>query len=98
MAEKLKCGICGQRRLEEQCHIIVLTHEEKAALLANNTTPPKECVYCKPCWNILKDPITGPTLMKGLFQIQLREIGVPQAEGRARRYHAALLEKMKKTV
>lgn len=92
---KLRCGVCGATRPEKACHVITLTEEERRVLTPQGESPPpRELNYCKPCWKTLSDPMSGPSLMKGLLQVGLRQLGVSNAESIAKRYHAKLIEKI----
>lgn len=95
MSEKLQCGICGASRPRGSCHIIVLTDAEKAQMLASGKQPEDEYIYCKPCWRVLSDRATGPSLYKGLIQARLRQLGVDNAEKIAQHHHDALVAKIK---
>lgn len=94
-AEKLRCGVCGTNRPRGSCHIIVLSDEEKAQLRAAGQRPLNEYVYCKPCWRTLSNPASGPSVIKGLVQARLRQLGVGDAEKIAQRFHNRLVEKIK---
>jgi len=61
-----------------------------------NDNPPKELAYCQPCWKTLSDPISAPAFMKGLFQTQLKQLGVANAEDLASKFHTELLKKASK--
>lgn len=95
MGTPAKCVNCGAGRSREVCHIITLTAEERAVLRDSGAKPEVEYVYCKPCWRRLSDPKTGPSIMKGLLQIQLRQFGVEDAERIATRYHDRLVDRIK---
>lgn len=71
-----KCLICGGEREREDCHIIVLSEEERAHV----PEPLDEYVYCKPCWKVISDPTAGPSLMSGIASHYLRRIGVSKPE------------------
>jgi NAD-dependent dihydropyrimidine dehydrogenase PreA subunit len=90
-ADELHCGICGDARPRASCHIVRLTDEEGAIL----GTDDKECVYCKPCWRTLSNPLIGASLTKGLLLARLRRLGVGDAEKIAERYHAKLVSRIK---
>lgn len=90
-ADELRCGICGTLRPRGSCHVIPLTDEDRKTL----GTELKECVYCKPCWRTLSNRVSGPSLMKGLLQAHLRQLGVGDAEMIAERYHNRLVSKIK---
>lgn len=95
MAKDLNCGICGVGRPRGSCHVIQLTAEEKADLRRNGQKPQNEYIYCKPCWRTLSNPVTGPSVMKGLVQARLRQLGVDDAGDIAQRYYNRLVEKIK---
>ena len=84
------CTICRQDR--ENCKIFQLTAAEKREFEAKEIKPPEELAYCQPCWKTISDPVSGPALMKGLVQVQLQSLGVPNAEDLARRFHVKLLK------
>lgn len=91
----LKCGICSSKRSERNCEVVSLSEEERQALIfTGDKEPPKELVYCKPCWATLHDPVAGPNLMKGLMEVSLRRLGVVSAERIATRYHKSLVERI----
>jgi len=85
------CGICGQERDRDKCHIVVLTDLERKQILDTGQEPLDEYAYCKPCWRTMSNKATGTALMKGLFQIRLRQLGVPNAEQVAQKYHDDLV-------
>jgi len=81
-----KCLVCGRGTPRNDSRIIVLTTEEKATI----ANPLDEYVYCKPCWNVLSDPNSGPALISGIAQHHLRRLGVLNAEELAQRFRSAL--------
>lgn len=83
---KPNCGVCGQPRDREDCHIVVLSDLEREQIVAAGQEALDEYIYCKPCWRTLSNKATGPSLMKGLFQIRLRQLGVSNAEQIAQQY------------
>lgn len=85
------CGVCGQERDRGKCHIIVLSDREREQIIATGQEPLDEYTYCKPCWRTLSNKATGLSLMKGLFQIRLRHLGVSNAELIAQKYHDNLV-------
>lgn len=95
MAEVLHCGLCGAGRPRGSCHIIALTPEEKQQLKAMGQKPQNEYIYCKPCWKTLSNPASGPSVIKGLVQSRLQQLGVRDAEKIAERYYLRLVEKIK---
>jgi len=48
--------------------------------------------YCTPCARVIKDPILGAQLLKGLYEMQIRGLGVPNARAVAETFHAKLLK------
>lgn len=88
------CGICERARPEENCVSFELTAEEEAAMAKQGLDAPREVTYCRRCWGLLKDPITGPRLMRGNLERQLLRIGVAprQAKKLADQYHVRLVE------
>jgi hypothetical protein len=58
-------------------------------------TPQKEYVYCRPCWGVLSNPVTSPSVLKGLVQTGLRQLGVGDAERIAKQYYVRLVERIK---
>lgn len=89
------CGVCSIRRERADCHVVELTDEEVRSLTNAGLKPEKELFYCKPCWKTLTDPKTAPMVMKGLFQMRLRQLGVSNSEEIANRYYAGLLQKIR---
>lgn len=87
----LHCGVCSASWPRSAYHIIVLTEDEKESLRLAGQDPPDECLYCKACWKTLTNPVSGPMLMKGIYQVRLQELGVSGAEKLADEYHSALL-------
>jgi hypothetical protein len=57
----------------EQGDTFTLTEEEKAAI---GPTAPDEVSYCSPCLRVMQDRTTGAELLKGLYEMLLRESGV----------------------
>jgi hypothetical protein len=88
----VKCLICQRDWPRTDCHIIVLTEREKADLLSQGVGPLDEYPYCGPCWKTISNPVTGPALMRGIFEGSLRQLGVPRAEELANKYHAWLVK------
>lgn len=81
-----KCLVCEKEKDAAVCHIIVLTEEERAHV----ENPQDEYVYCKPCWRILSDPVSGPALMSGIAQHHLRDAGVAEADTLALKFRQEL--------
>lgn len=95
MAEVLHCGLCGTGRPRGSCHVIAITPEERQQIRQMGQQPMNEYIYCKPCWRILSDPATGPSVIKGLVQARLRQLGVEDAETIAERYYNRLVGRLK---
>jgi hypothetical protein len=87
-----KCCVCGRLLPKDDGVIIVLTDEERSRVL----NPQDEYTYCKPCWSILSDPISGPALMSGVAQHHLRHLGVSNVEELTARYRASLTARAKR--
>jgi hypothetical protein len=67
----------------------VLTDEEKALM---GDDAPDEVSYCSACVKVMEDRTSGAQLLKGLYEMQLREAGVTSGNARkmAQRFHGAL--------
>lgn len=83
-----KCCVCNGMT-DEAGQVIDLTEEERSTYPSS----PERLFYCKPCWKILSDPVTGPTLVGGLAHQYLRRLGVSNAEQLAARFQSALAQK-----
>ena len=88
----VKCLVCRRDWPEDNCRIITLTEPEKAELLSQGVEPLAEYPYCGPCWRTISNPVTGPALMRGIFEGSLRQLGVPKAEELASKYHTWLVK------
>lgn len=55
-----------------------------------------EYVFCSSCWDTLADKQTGPSYMRGLFAVRLRELGVVNADDLANRYMTRLTKAIPK--
>jgi len=88
------CGICGQARSRDTCKVIKLTQSERQVILDDGQKPLPEYIYCRPCWRVLSNPVTGPNLGKGLMQARLRQLGVVNAEALAKIYHKKLVSRI----
>ena len=93
MAAMVACGICGKAKARSGCKIIKPTLQEQKELNRVGDDR-KEFIYCKPCWRILSDPLTGPSLGKGIIETRLRQAGVPNAEQVAKSFHKKLLARI----
>jgi hypothetical protein len=67
----------------------VLTADEKAAI---GPEAPDEVFYCHPCLKVMQDREGGAQLLKGLYEMSLREAGVGPAKEMASRFHDRLLK------
>ncbi len=88
------CAICSRERERQDCHIIRPTVQERETLSKQGYTVLEEYAYCRPCWSTLSNPVSGPTLARGLTEIHLRQIGVLASESLANKYHAGLLRRI----
>ncbi len=80
---RLTCGICGRPVLATKAVVLKLTVAERQALQQDGQEPPLECVYCRPCHRVLSDPTTGLSVIKGIIQLRLRQLGVENSEALA---------------
>jgi hypothetical protein len=90
--------MCGYAKDKSDCKGIKLTAQEKKMLLDQGQEPQDEYFYCAPCLRLLNDPKQGPQFMRGLFEQQLRQSGVPggQATKLADKYYSKLIELQRK--
>lgn len=89
------CFVCQRSFVEGKTFL--LTAEEKAAI---GSEALNEIHYCLACLKVMQDPVTGPQLLKGFYEMSLREAGVPQeaASKMAARFHKKLIDIPLKTV
>lgn len=89
----VKCA-CGYDKDRETCKSIALTAAEKKQLIEQGRDPQDEYFYCPPCLRILQDPEQGPLFMRGTYERQLRDLGVPsiRAKALADKYYRKLKE------
>jgi hypothetical protein len=80
------CCVCCQPFFEGG-ESFTLTAEEKALL----KDAPDVVHYCRPCSKVMKDKQAGANLIKGLYEMKLRELGVNQASRRAQLFYDKLL-------
>jgi hypothetical protein len=82
------CCIC-KKPFESGGESYTLTKEEKITEQA-----PDELHYCSACLKIMKNRESGAQLLKGLYEMQLRESGVNSniARRMAQRLYAKLIE------
>jgi hypothetical protein len=90
------CQLCERSFPRDRCHIIVPTTQERAHIEQQGGEPLDEYTYCQPCWKSLSNPVTGPAIMRGLFERRLRLLGVSNAEDLANRYHGELIKRATK--
>ena len=88
------CLVCERPHPRERCTILELTATEEASLVKRGLRVPEEFVYCKKCWDLIKDPQVGPQLMRNAAERQMLKLGVNPARARAvaNRYYDRLLE------
>lgn len=89
------CCVC-QRSFEDG-KTFVLTDEEKAAI---GEDAPDELSYCSACLKVMEtDREGGAQLLKGLYEMDLREKGFPAnlARTMATRFYGKLINKKEKT-
>jgi hypothetical protein len=84
--------MCRRERDKATCRVFATTAEERETLRAmGEVDPPEEYVYCRPCFRMLEDPERAANLMKGVVEVQLRSIGVPNAGAVAEKFKQRLL-------
>ena len=79
------CAVCGNTH---EGTTFTLTAEERQALPPD---APGTVHYCKACLRVMEDRETGAQLLKGTYEMKLRELGVPRAREIAEQFHAKLL-------
>lgn len=89
--------MCQKRLTLNEGKTFPLTDAEKAAI---GDPAINEVHYCTPCLNLMEKPenrITGAQLLKGMYEMRLRQTGVSAVNARrmAQRYYAKLLEPKK---
>lgn len=93
----VQCAVCNRSLEKARCHEIRLTPEEiKTSKDMGHASPSPLLYYCKPCWSILTDKAQGASLIRGIMETGLRNMGVIQAEQIATKFHEGLLNKVKK--
>ena len=98
---KRPCAICHQQREVAEMKVIPTTEAEREAMKKMGESEPQESyAYCKGCYQILSNPVTGLSLIKGTAQVQARRSGVnPEvAERAAERFAAKLLKGARRLV
>lgn len=91
----IRC-MCGFPKEAASCEAIELTAYEKKTLIDQGQEPPDKCYYCPPCHRVLQHPEHGPVLMRGIFENQMRQAGVPNAKQLADKYYQKLKEMQRK--
>lgn len=92
---KVQCAVCSRHLEKKRCHEIRLTPEELKAAKAMDPDAVSLLYYCKPCWSVLTDKEQGASLIRGIMETGLRNMGVIQAEEIATKFHTELLTKVK---
>lgn len=94
MSGDKRCLVCGRKYPLARCMVVEITAEEEAVLVRQGAVVPEEFVYCEQCWKIIRDPQTGPRLMRDSFERQILVMGVPSTRAReiADRYLNRLVE------
>jgi len=88
--------MCGQEFDRDQCIAVKLDVAERDTLRKMGIDPvPTTLFYCKPCWNLLKNPERAAQLMKGMAQQHLQQSGLAHAEAEklAEEYRQKLLKR-----
>jgi hypothetical protein len=70
-----RCCVCTHDR--EGGETFTLTEEEKAAI---GPSAEDEVYYCKPCLKVMQSREGGAQLLRGVYEMRLREIGVARSE------------------
>lgn len=79
------CVVCHTQ--STQGTTFTLTPEERQAIPG----APETVHYCKACLRVMKDREAGAQLLKGAYEMKLRELGVPRATEIAEQFHVKLL-------
>lgn len=85
----MECFVCKRDFRLQECEVVELTDEERQAI---GSSAPTKQIYCKPCWRALKDPEQGPQLLKGLFLLRAKQLGVRDADEKAEAYYKLLVK------
>jgi hypothetical protein len=85
------CALCTRPWPDDKCVVVDLTPEETAHLAALGQMGTTQLVYCGPCHRVLADPVRGAQLIKGTLMLQLRAMGIPNAEQVADNFAKKLL-------
>lgn len=83
------CCVCSKSFVDGKT--FTLTEEEKLAF-PDYETAPDEVSYCASCLRVMSDKISGAQLLKGLYEMRLRQRGVSRARERADVFHNQLLK------
>jgi hypothetical protein len=81
------CCVCNHAFVNGKT--FTLTAEERASI---GPQAPEQVDYCSACLNVFEDRDSGAQLLKGLYEMQLRQHGVPNARERSEKFHAKLLQ------
>lgn len=87
------CCVCSQPF--DTGRSFEITAEEKAAFPPGDDIP-ERVHYCSSCLRIMEDREAGAQLLKGLYEMQLRQRGVRNAKQLAETFHASLLKNTSK--
>ena len=68
------CCVCHQNF--EGGKTFELTEEERELI---GPQAPQEVYYCPPCLRVMSDRDSGAQLIKGLYEMRLKELGVPNS-------------------
>ena len=64
-----------------------LTPEERGSF----PNSPETVHYCRACLRVMQDRETGAQLLRGFYEMRLRELGVPNAREAADQFHKKLI-------
>lgn len=92
------CVMCHRKVDEDNTHKVVLTEAEKQVLLNQGAEAPDQLLYCLPCWKTMADPVAASAVIRGVFEMGLRRLGVSDidAKRRADLYHEWLVKQASK--
>lgn len=83
-----ECVVCSRNKDDGTTY--QLTREERLALGEHAVD---EVFYCTPCHKLMQDPTAGAQLLKGMYEMTLRQFGVGGAEKLAQEFHTILRKK-----
>ena len=84
------CVICN-KPIGEDGKTFTLT-EEESRLIYPDGSGQSEVSYCKSCLRVMQDREAGASLLKGLYEMELRKLGVTNAKLLSERFLAKLLK------